>query len=343
VRRVTASAPGKLFLSGEYAVLVGAPALVVAVDRRAHVHVVLSPGPGPLVVESLAEEGRRVVHDPERDTPGGGDAGAVLAALRVARATAPGLAAMRADVLVDTRPFLAGGQKLGLGRSAATVTAAAGAFLGGVGRQDRGERLDVALAAHALFQEGRGSGADVAACTRGGVIEFRRTGERATLTPRVLPPGLHLLVGWSGEGGATDPILRRFVARAGDSGALRDLSAVAERSAEAVACGDGPALLDAVARAADLLVRLGSETGIPIVTPALARLVAAARREGVAAKPSGAGGGDCGIALATSAAQAERVQAAWRAEGIVPLPIAIDAAGVSHEVRDEVTGEVSLG
>src|SRR5206468_279344 len=188
--------------------------------------------------ESLAGETRRVIHDPEREPLGGGDAGAVLAALRIARAAAPSLAAMRAQVVVDTRAFLADGEKLGLGRSAATVTAAVAAFLAGVGRQDRGEILEAALAAHALFQDGRGSGA----------------------------------------------------------------------------------LLDAVASSADLLARLGDEVGIPIVTPALARLVAAARRVGAAAKPSGAGGGDCGIALATSGAQADAVAAAWRAEGIVPLP-----------------------
>src|SRR5207249_6351176 len=66
----------------------------------------------------------RVIHDPERDALGGGDAGAVLAALRSARTAAPSLAAMRARVVVDTRAFLADGQKLGLGRSAATVAAA---------------------------------------------------------------------------------------------------------------------------------------------------------------------------------------------------------------------------
>lgn len=340
MRRVAASAPGKLFLSGEYAVLVGAPALVAAVDRRAHVHVLLEPGPGPLVVESLAEGRRRVVQDPEQGALGGGDGGAVVAALRIARAMEPGLAALRGEVLVDTRPFLAGGQKLGLGRSAATVAAALGAFLGGVERQ---ELLDAGLAAHALFQEGRGSGADVAACTLGGVIEFRRAGERPVVTPRVLPPGLHLLVGWSGEGVATDPILQRFAARTSESATLRDLSAVAERSAEAVASGDVAALLDAVARTAELLAHLGDETGIPIVTPALARLVDAARREGVAAKPSGAGGGDCGIAFATSVAEAERVRAAWQAVGIVPLPLALGAEGLVHEARDGIAREVSLG
>jgi len=343
VRRVTASAPGKLFVTGEYAVLAGAPALLAAVDRRALVHIALEPGAGALEAESLAEGTRRVIHDPEREPLGGGDAGAVLAALRIVRAAMPSLAAMRAQVVVDTRTFLADGEKLGLGRSAATVTAAVAAFLAGVGRHDRGEILEAALAAHALFQDGRGSGADVAAAARGGVLEFRRDGARVAVTTRALPRGLHLLVGWSGEGGATDPMLRRFAAGTGEPRSLRELSAVAERAAAAVERGDGAALLDAVASTADLLARLGDEVGIPIVTPALARLVAAARRVGAAAKPSGAGGGDCGIALATSEAQADAVRAAWRAEGIVPLSVAIAAEGVCHEVHDELAREVSLG
>ena len=37
--RITASAPGKFVLSGEYAVLDGAPAVCVAVDRRARVSI----------------------------------------------------------------------------------------------------------------------------------------------------------------------------------------------------------------------------------------------------------------------------------------------------------------
>ena len=37
ISRVTASAPGKVVLSGEYAVLSGAPAICMAVNRRATV------------------------------------------------------------------------------------------------------------------------------------------------------------------------------------------------------------------------------------------------------------------------------------------------------------------
>src|SRR5262249_12307562 len=138
VRRIRASAPGKLFLTGEYAVLAGAPALVAAVDRHAEVHVALEAGAGPLGIEALAGGKRRVVADPAHEELGQGDAGAVLAALRAARAAAPSLASLHAHVLVDTRAFLADGRKLGLGRSASTVTAAAAAFLAGAGGVDRG-------------------------------------------------------------------------------------------------------------------------------------------------------------------------------------------------------------
>jgi phosphomevalonate kinase len=102
-----------------------------------------------------------------------------------------------------------------------------------------------------------------------------------------------------------------------------------------VAAGDAGELLAAVDRSADLLVRLGEALDLPIVTPALARLVATARRAGAAAKPSGAGAGDCGIALATSAAQAAAVEEGWRAAGIVPLGLTIDEGGARADVGGE--------
>ena len=96
-----------------------------------------------------------------------GDAGMVLAALR--RQDAP---ARPLRVVVDSRPFLVGERKLGLGRSAATLVAAVAAL----GADDPAAIvLRRALDANALFQDGQGSGADVAAAVHGGVIEVRRT------------------------------------------------------------------------------------------------------------------------------------------------------------------------
>jgi phosphomevalonate kinase len=337
---VLARAPGKLLLTGEYAVLYGAPALVAAVDREVEVGVAVNGVRGTLDVESRVEERCWRIANPEQEEITGGDLGAVLAALRVATAWAPDLAGRRMEVRVDARHFLVDGQKLGIGRSAATVTATVAALLAAVGHGERTETFEAAVAAHALFQEGRGSGADVAAAAHGGVIEFRRSAGRVAVRSRELPPGLRLLVGWTGEGAATDPLVRRFAASAGrrEPRVLRDLCAAAEHAAGAAERGDAAALSAAVDASADLLARLGQELDLPIVTPALARLVAAARRVGAAAKPSGAGGGDCGIALARSAEEAAAVHAAWREAGIISLPLAISPGGVRPEAVAEVSG-----
>jgi len=316
VSTTTAHAPGKLFLTGEWAVLDGAPALVAAIDRRARVTV--TPADGPVVVESLAE-GRSVSATGDGALPGG-DAGAVLAAWRAAGRTGG------ARVSVDSRAFLDGDRKLGLGRSAATLAAAAAAVLPQAPRE---HLLATALAANALFQEGRGSGGDVAAAVHGGVVEVRREGEGLLVERRTLPAGLTLLVGWTGEPAPTTPLLDRF-ATASRPPVLRDLAGVATRAARACAAGDAGAFLDAVDASAALLAALGDAARLPLVTPALARLVAAAKRAGVAAKPSGAGAGDCGIAFATTAAEAQAVRAAWEADGITPLDVRITTEGAAH-------------
>ena len=315
---VTARAPGKLFVTGEWAVLRGAPALVAAVDR--HASVTVEPGGEGVVVESVAE-GSSEYSDPLADGPlPGGDAGAVLAALRQRREPVCGL-----RVIVDSCAFLVGERKLGLGRSAATLVAAAAAL---APDEPPARILARALEANGLFQAGQGSGADVAAALHGGMVEVRRGADGLAVTSRTLPAGLHLVAGWTGSPAPTTPLLVRF-ATAPTPTALADLSAAAVAAADAVARDDAATLLDAVERSAALLIRLGAELDLPLVTPALATLVRTANRVGAAAKPSGAGAGDCGIALATSASQAAAVRAAWQDAGILPLPVQIAERGVT--------------
>jgi phosphomevalonate kinase len=335
-----ASAPGKLFLTGEYVVLAGAPALVAAVDRRVSVRVTVGEGTdASLDVRSLAEGRYVTLPAPGDGALETGDVGAVNAALRAV--SAAGIALRQVTVEVDSRGFLAGGEKLGLGRSAATLAAAVWALLAAGGAADA-DRARIALGANALFQRGRGSGADVAAAVHGGVVEVTRRGAALDVARRRLPPGVQVVVGWTGSGAPTVALLDRFAeAEARAPEATAELTAAAGAAAAAAACDDAPALLAAVDRSGDLLARLGTVLGLPIVTPALARLVAAARRAGAAAKPSGAGGGDCGIALADSPAQAEAVRAAWRAEGIVPLPLAVGAAGARDEPHAEAAREAA--
>lgn len=155
---VIATAPGKLILTGEYAVLDGAPALVIAVDRRVVARREGIPPGSPFLLAVARELAQRY---------GAASPGA-LAALEIA---------------VDSSAFYDAAdrtQKLGLGSSAAvTVAATALALAAQHGAIDRDEVLAIALAAHANAQGAkgaRGSGADIAAAVYGGAIVFTMPG-----------------------------------------------------------------------------------------------------------------------------------------------------------------------
>ena len=131
----SASAPGKLLIAGEYAVLEGAPALVMAINRRARA--------------SLGARAREI-------TP-----------LHLAIGSELGLGRDQLEALVlDSRGFFEEDRKQGLGSSAA-LSVAASALLAS------GDVFDTALAIHRRFQSGLGSGFDVAASTYGGVLAYR--------------------------------------------------------------------------------------------------------------------------------------------------------------------------
>ena len=100
-RRV--SAPGKVILSGEYAVLRGAPAVVMAVDRRA----VVTVEPGDAEIRCIGLEGRTdtLLVD------------CVLGALGRERPAA--------RFTLDTSAFSDGPEKLGIGSSAALAVSVA--------------------------------------------------------------------------------------------------------------------------------------------------------------------------------------------------------------------------
>jgi len=315
-----ATAPGKLFLSGEYVVLRGAPALVAAVDRHARVR--LEPG-GPLEIVSRAEGAQlQVLDDPPDDAPGG-DLGAALAVART-------LDVQGGRLEIDTREFFRDEEKLGLGRSAATIVAATAVCLAARGERARGAIRSGALQANLRFQGGYGSGGDVAAAVSGGVVEVRRGDGDLKIAPSRLPGGLELVVAWSGAGAHTVPLVAKF-ATAGTCRSLSELGTAAEAAADAAVRDDAEDFCIAVARAGTLLQMVGRDLDLPIVTPALASLMDVAARLGIAAKPSGAGGGDCAIAFARSPVEAQALRAAWRDAGFLPLELAIDHEGVRIE------------
>ncbi|MGH8162745.1 MAG: mevalonate kinase family protein, partial [Rhodanobacteraceae bacterium] len=179
--QIAASAPGKLVLTGEYAVLEGAPALVIAIDRRARVTLedgidddyrIDAPDLGIIDAHCRVDaEGRAHWFGlDESDAARLALAAAVIEAAAVDGRPAP----FRARL--DTQSFFCGIEggraKLGFGSSAALTVALAGA----IRAHDHRAALpmDALIETHRRAQCGRGSGLDIAASLTGGAMIYRR-------------------------------------------------------------------------------------------------------------------------------------------------------------------------
>src|SRR5699024_206463 len=88
-------------------------------------------------------------------------------------------------------------------------------------------------------------------------------------------------------------------------------------------------LLSGVKKNRQALSTVGNNANVDIETPLLGKLCDLAEQFGGAGKPSGAGGGDCGIAFMPSKEKAKDLFRAWEAAGIKPLDIELYGTGAS--------------
>ena len=345
---VECSAPGKLVLFGEYAVLFGAPAIVAAVNRRAvvtlrpstHKHwEVSAPGlaPRPARFEIGPDNDLRW-HDEgfgrehfglvEKLFSGIGESGALDLGATAAAA-----------VTLDTRAFFDEGFKLGLGSSAALTVAlvsALEAWAGGQISVDQRERLQGLVDLHREVQGGAGSGIDVAASLLGGIVRFQLAGDGsvADAIHLELPGDLRMVFVWTGRAASTGDFLGRLRAcREDDPGVvdpvLDELGAVSSAGVAAVAEGNSAAFLEQVDAFWGALDRLGSAIGMPILSEehrALRRIAAGCD---VRYKPSGAGGGDVGIGFSTDPSAAAKLADRAASEGFRALDLRVDVTGLA--------------
>ena len=140
-----------------------------------------------------------------------------------------------------------------------------------------------------------------------------------------------LLVGWSGSPAST-PELVGSVHSGTKPSAIEDYETFVSESdrrvmalASALLDQDMQAVSEQIAAARSLLHGLSQLTGTVIETPALHTLVEIALAHGAGAKSSGAGGGDCGIAIAGPDVDVEDLYAQWRTHGIEPLDLHVSA------------------
>ncbi|MYR42861.1 phosphomevalonate kinase [Streptomyces sp. SID5910] len=364
---VVRSAPGKLFVAGEYAVVdPGTPAVLVAVDREITVTATRSDAAGVVISSDLVP---RAVHrrwlDGRLHAPGteNGETRGALAHVVSAVETVGRLLAERGlplpglDIAISSR-LHDDGRKYGLGSSGAVTVAVIDALQSLCGLDlslDARYRLAVISSAGI---DPKGSGGDLAASTWGGWIAYqapdrafvldltRRHGiGEALRTPwpghsvRRLPAprGLTLEVGWTGKPASTTSLVsglhrRTWRGTASHRAFVETSTDFVRASVTALEAGDGQGLLRQIRRARRELARLDDEVGLGIFTPELTALCGAAEAAGGAAKPSGAGGGDCGIALLDAGAPHDisQVRQRWAAAGVLPLPVRPAPEGIEQ-------------
>jgi mevalonate kinase len=294
---VTASAPGKVYLFGEHAVVYGEPAVPCAVERRARVTVerrsddslrfhsedltldgfTVEYGGGPdgrpdvAVAESLIDAAMGYVEaavEQARDAADTPDAGF--------------------DVTVESDIPLGGGLGSSAAVAVATITAATrelGVELPDEELADRAYRVEYAV------QDGQASRADTFCSAMGGAVRVEGDDCR-----RLAAPELPFVVGFDGGAGDTGELVAGVRTLKEEyefaTTTVRSIGDLVRRGQGALDDGD----LDELGRLMDFNHGLLSALGVSART--LDEMVWAARDAGaVGAKLTGAGGGGCVVAL----------------------------------------------
>jgi len=303
-----ASAPAKVMLFGEYAVLEGHRAIAMCLDRRISCRV--ERGGGRLEVRAPG------VFEPSIDLPDN--------VLEEVACPDP-----RLQLLWPLLRRHAGSSGLslhfesefpptwGLGSSSASSLAAVAALAG-----PGPERFGEVLAAQRKFQ-GSASGYDVATQLLGGFVLYR--GGATPKMERLDVPAMDWLLAWTGSKVATGPMIGKVRERFGTGHSLyTHIGALAEVAVELLCGGHRRALGEALNEGHGLLTQLGAvpqELGERVE-----RLQADSSIFG--ARMTGAGGGDSILLLVSDRAAAS---AAVRASGLEVLDLRPEAEGLRME------------
>ena len=344
-----ASAPGKLLIAGEYAVLHGAPAIVLAVAVRAHAEVSRTVEVDSVLVDSVGgQQFRFRCHTRQGFQWLGtapGDGGRILQeVLGTFLDVMPDFGdvpSLRVNMKTDAFYRLVGGEsrKLGLGSSAAVLVALVGALFDALSLPvDIPGISSLCYAAHRRFQDGQGSGVDIAAAINGGVLANRMAQSDANLsiTRFGWPDGLFIVPVWSGESASTVELLSRFNAYRGRNPDafdrhMQNLQDCGERVYAAWLEESVDNILTTLDGYQQALRSFDGDASIGIITNVHEQLRKIAENHDAGYKTSGAGGGDFGFAFTNSQDVADSVRKHFIDAGyfVPPSPVAVNGLTIN--------------
>ena len=262
--------------------------------------------------------------------------------------------------------------KFGLGSSAAAIVAihaAIRAFHGLLpsGVVEKDELFKLCLLTYFIIQNKSGSGIDIAASFHGGILRYSRFDPEwllsklednfspedyidlnwPNLSVEPLPqfPELQLLLGWTQTPASTAALIDQMTTFKKQVPStyytiLNEISKLVKDFVKDWKKKNKTRILSNVQLNEIYLRKLGENSGIPIETAPLKLLSQIANELGGAGKLSGAGGGDCGIAICFDDAIASQILAEWGTHGIIGAPIQIDFDGLIIESITKQTTKI---
>ncbi len=304
--KVTASAPGKLMLYGEHAVVYGSPCIVTAVDQRVRVSVEPN-GEGEIHVCSpnvgLDEYHKSVAKLGQDDVPKSMSFVEHLVK-RVYKKYH-----INKGIRISTESDFS--TQFGFGSSAAVVVALAKAL---------SEYFELKLSERAIFElsyqavldvQGVGSGFDVAASVYGGTLYYVTPG---TVIENIYIGDLPMVVGYTGVKADTPTLIRQVAELKRNEGwvesVFADITKLVNRAKSLFEKNDFAQLGKLMNKNQKLLATLN------VSSVELDRLIKVSMDTGAyGAKLSGAGGGDCMVTFIDKAKKKEIVEAIKRVGG----------------------------
>ena len=312
-KKIAVRIPGKLFLTGEYAVLYSAPAIITGVDRFAIIELQpceekystftsFSPDINKM---SFTVENQRIKlpadsFPVEKFT-------FFTAALETFYKFYPEVNTLdKISISADTRQFFThGDNKFGFGSSAAvTVGLISGLYQYYFDKKLHPARLiKMAIESHRSAQKKSGSGGDIAVAALSGTILFRKNvNSHAVHYKKVsIPKGLTIIPIFTGKSASTSDYLKKIENFSVGNGALfnelmAELKNVATISADQFVSGENELFMESISQYFELLQKLGNAAGINIISKEHDEISGIVGDAGGVYKPSGAGGGDVGLA-----------------------------------------------
>lgn len=351
---IEASAPGKLYIAGEYAVLEpGHPAILVALDQYITVRLreakfqgsIRSSYSNGFMIPWTRKNGQLFID--ERENPFAYVVQAVTMTETYLEEIGKKLTFF--DLEIESDLDNKDGRKYGLGSSGAVTVATIKALLT-FHKVDFDATLVYKLAALThLSIKSNGSFGDLAASSFGGWIAYScfdrqwvqaRQKEHSLLAllnmnwPKLMidsltpPENLNLLIGWTGNPASTTHLVDLLNEEISEidhyySVFLKNSLSCVSAIIDAFKHNDFSTIQSGIRQNRQLLQHLGANSGVHIETATLFDLCEIAEDFGGAAKSSGAGGGDCGIVIVDKAIDPRPLIAEWEKAEICQLPVSV--------------------